>query len=130
MKKTAALATSLLLVGFGATACGGSDKGADAPKDASKEDFCAALKSFDGTDEIEVADHLDEMKEVGTPADMPDDARKGFEFLVDHAAEIDEKSDELKDRPAFDREFGVDVSAQFFAFYTYFIKECGSLPTE
>jgi len=130
MKKTTALAISLLLVGFGTTACGG-DSAADAPKDASVEDFCAALNGLDDdTDDSKVADHLDDMKKVGTPSDIPDDARKGFEFLIDHATELDEKQDELVDRAAFDRTFGSDASVQFLALFSYISTKCAGLPTQ
>jgi hypothetical protein len=75
--------------------CGGP--GADAPEDASIEDFCAA-KSWmvaegvdrflaDGLpsdDELVrlVHDWAEELERVGTPANMSPDARAGFESLV------------------------------------------------
>lgn len=128
--KTAALVISLLLVGFGTTACG-SDSAADAPKDASVEDFCGALTGLDdATDDSKVADHLDDMLRVGTPADIPDDARKGFEFLIEKAAELDEKEDQLADRAAFESVFGKDSAVQFLALFSYYQTTCAGLPTQ
>jgi len=130
MKKMTALAISLLLVGFGTTACGG-DSAADAPKDASVEDFCAALNGLDDdTDDSKVADHLDDMKRVGTPADIPDDARKGFEFLIDKASELDDKDEQLVDRADFESAFGKDSAVQFMALISYFSATCLPLPTQ
>lgn len=75
--------------------CGGS--GADAPEDASIEDFCAA-KSWmvvEGTDRffssglpsddelvLLVHDWAAELVRVGTPDNMSPDARSGFEKLI------------------------------------------------
>ncbi|MEP9362852.1 hypothetical protein ABLE68_07805 [Nocardioides sp. CN2-186] len=94
---------ALLLSGL--TACGGSDgggSGSAAPDDASKDDFCTA---FNGLYEKVMADMTSadtskaiaafkdwaaDMKKVGTPDDMPEDARRGFEVFVDAAAKIDD----------------------------------------
>lgn len=130
MKKMTALAISLLLVGFGTTACGG-DGAADAPKDASVEDFCGALRGYDlEADDANVADYIDDMKQVGTPADMPDDARKGFEFMIEKATELDDKKAELGTRADFETEFGLDSTLQFIALFTYISTKCNPLPTQ
>jgi len=124
MKKTATIAASLMLVGFGATACGGG--GDSAPEDASVEDFCAALKGFgDSTDTTKVADVADKLKETGTPADIPADARKGFEFLIDNAEKIDDLGDKLDDQAAFEDAFSAEATTQLVALVTYFGTTCG-----
>ena len=94
----------LVLVG-GLTACsddgGGPTDAADAPSDASMEDFCEAFNGLvdevlakAGTDPSAMVRAVKEwaadIGEVGTPADMPDDARRGFELFVEHAADLDE----------------------------------------
>jgi hypothetical protein len=124
MKKTASVAASLLLVGFGATACGGG--GADsAPKDASVEDFCTALSGFPGgSADRKVADVADKLKEVGTPASIPDDARKGFEFIIDNASKIDDLGDKLGDQQAFEDAFSKDAATQLLALFTYYGTTC------
>jgi hypothetical protein len=68
---------------------GGTDAGSsasDAPRNASVADFCG---SFNPTrlDPAMTRDDLERlqarMRAVGTPSDMPEDARKGWESLVD-----------------------------------------------
>lgn len=119
MKKSAALATSLLLVGLGASACGGGG-GDGAPTDASVEEFCSNFTGIpDDASGNEVADKL---KDVGTPAGIPGDARKGFELLIDKANDLEDlkEFDEatLKDR------LGAEGTAQMIAFFQYAITTC------
>jgi hypothetical protein len=129
MMKTASVAASLLLVGFGATACGG---GADsAPKDASVEDFCTALTGFgESTDNRKVADVADTLKDVGTPEGIPDDARKGFEFIIDNASKIDDLGDQISDQQAFEDAFSAEAATQLLALFTYYGTTCSNLPSD
>lgn len=99
---------STALVLTGVTACGsdsagdGGGSGSAAPANASKDDFCTA---FNGLYEKVMADLTSadtskaitafkewaaDMKDVGTPDDMPEDARRGFEVFVDAAQDIDD----------------------------------------
>jgi hypothetical protein len=128
MMKTASIAASLLLVGFGASACGG---GADsAPKDASVEEFCTALEGFgDTTDTTKVTDVADKLKDVGTPAGIPDEARKGFEFIIDNASKIDDLGDKISDQQAFEDAFSADAATQLLALFTYYGTTCSNLPS-
>jgi len=130
MKKAAALATSLLLVGLGASACGGGASGA--PKDASVEDFCSTMQGFgdDSAEESKVADHVDELKDTGTPSDMPEDARKGFEFIIENAEKLDETGKTLADQAAFEDAFSPDAYTQLMALFTYYGSTCLNLPTD
>jgi hypothetical protein len=81
------LGTGLLVV---LTACGGSDaKGADAPADASQEEFCSIISDIDLSDP---KSFVDDLSTVGTPASIPADARAGFEVMIDNAT-ADEISD-------------------------------------
>ena len=82
------IAAALLVIS--AAGCGGDDeggsdgdrpRGSDAPRNASVEDFCA---TFEETSLISGADAAKRLAETGTPADIPEDARRGFEYLIDH----------------------------------------------
>lgn len=84
--------TSLLVgaLAFGLVGCGGSSyDGAEAPHDASASAFCAVVADIDLNDP---KSFVEDLVEVGTPADIPADARSGFEVMVENATE-DEISD-------------------------------------
>lgn len=90
------LAASLVLVAGTASACGG------APTDASTDDFCGAITKIGETsasvasdspteEQIkEIKDAFKNLEEVGTPEDIPDDAREGFELIVESVADVDD----------------------------------------
>lgn len=97
---------SVLLIAAGAlTACGG------APTDASKSEFCDAQTSiFDdmNTDGKELSDKeavkqlkdwADEMESTGTPKDISDEARKGFELVIKEIKDLpdDAKQSDFED---------------------------------
>jgi hypothetical protein len=105
MRRTGLVAAGAVLAMGGLTACGGSDggdSGSSAPEDASKDDFCTAFNglyenvmsqatSGDPSDAIAAfKDWANDMKDVGTPSEMPDDARRGFEVFVQEALKIDD----------------------------------------
>ena len=81
MKKTILTATMLLVAGTTA-ACGGS-----APTDASVEDFCHEYTQ--SNDDESGEDAAKRLEETGTPKDMPDDARHGFEVIIKFAKKDD-----------------------------------------
>ncbi|WP_435768975.1 hypothetical protein [Nocardioides sp. SYSU DS0651] len=97
LKRPLAAAGAAALLALSLTACGGG-----APTDASKEDFCAVVDSastdeefgeaFADEDYDKIAELLqeqaEEVEEVGTPEDIPDDAREGFEITVEAAKEV------------------------------------------
>lgn len=91
---TASPLSLLLRLGAGAlvagalVACGGPD-GADAPTDAGVTDFCNAIGDLTTADPEDLVDGL---AEVGTPDGIPEDAREGFEIMIDEAT-ADEISD-------------------------------------
>ncbi|WP_345266586.1 hypothetical protein [Nocardioides nanhaiensis] len=142
-RSLAAAATAALA--FSLTACGGDD-GASAPDSASVEDFCDAYTSYieDLLDDIDMSDPsaietpsaeeavdgikewADELAETGTPEDMPDEARQGFEDFIDGAQEI--TADDLEDPSnleALEEEFGGDPeAAQALTEYTN--ENCGN----
>ena len=122
IKRPAAAVGAAALLAFSLTACGG------APTDASEEDFCEAVLEQPGNDADSIHDWADELEEVGTPEDIPDDAREGFELLVDTAKDVDD--DDLDDENFAD-EFSDDDQEKFTAYSAYLAETCiGDLPTE
>ncbi|MBZ5739328.1 hypothetical protein [Nocardioides mangrovi] len=130
-RRTGLVAAGAVLALGGLTACGGSDggdggggSGSDAPADASKDDFCEAFSglydavlsqstSGETSNAIKAfKDWANDMKDVGTPSDMPDDARQGFEVFIDAALKIDDDAsvDDLQnfgdDLPQSDQDAG------------------------
>ena len=90
MRRVLVGATMLLVAGMTA-ACG-------APDDASKEDFCDAIKSLNnaGDDFDKSKDAFEELGNTGTPDGISDDGREGFEILVDLADEAESTKDAKK----------------------------------
>ena len=135
--------SAVLLVGAVTTACG--DGGGGAPSDASEEDFCAAHSSLvenllpDDRANPEMPSKEDmakavqdwgaEIEEVGTPEAIPDDARAGFEAVVEQAKDIDasdftmEKLEELELGGA---DASAEVKEQAQAFSDYLTETCGN----
>ena len=136
------LTAAVLLVGTVTSACGG---GGGAPSDASKDGFCEAANSLMsglmpedlGTAELPsdedmaqaVKDWGSRMEEVGTPEDISDDARKGFEAVVEQAEEIDASDFSMDNLEELERG-GADASAeeekQAEAFGDYLTDTCGN----
>ncbi len=134
-----------LLVALSLTACGddgdggdggggGDASGGDSPSDASVEDFCANYKEITEMEEGEGADAEAEalnqvgekLAETGTPEDIPDDARNGFEVAVDVFTEVDgDKVDALdkveSDPAAIAKELGISETdvKDMQSFFTY-----------
>lgn len=85
---------ALGLAGATLTACGSP------PDDASREDYCDAVDGFSSAlmtgkiDEDKIEDAIDEIEEVGTPDDISDDAREGFEISLDLMKDVDWGADE------------------------------------
>ena len=87
----------VLLAAAGLVACGGDDGDSDADegdRTAMPIDFCAAAEKFENTftetDTTNLAEGLQalkdsarELKDVGTPEDIPDDAREGLVLTLD-----------------------------------------------
>jgi hypothetical protein len=135
--------SAALLVAAVTTACGGG--GGGAPSDASEEDFCAAQSSLvenllpDDMADPEMPSNEDmakavqdwgaEIEEVGTPEGISDDARAGFEAVVEQADDIDasdftmEKLEELEMGGA---DASAEVKEQAQAFSDYLTETCGN----
>jgi hypothetical protein len=118
MKRMSLLAAPVLAVGLLA-GCGddGADA-ADAPSNASVEEFCQPFVDMlqevteqgeDISDEDAVAlakETADKLREAGTPEDMPEDARQGFELVVKKLADLpdDATKDEVEKAQALTEE--------------------------
>ncbi|WP_299930500.1 hypothetical protein [uncultured Nocardioides sp.] len=137
------LTSAVLLVGTVTSACGGGGSGA--PSDASTDGFCEAANSLMSdlapedttTPELPsdedmaqaVKDWASRMEEVGTPEDIPDDARKGFEAVVDQAKEIDAADfsmENLEDLEKGGADASQEVEEQADAFGDYLTETCGN----
>lgn len=124
MKRVLSVAALALAGSATLVACGSS-----APTDASEDEFCSSIESAfttigeQGTeddDEIDISDAIDELEETGTPEDIPDDARTGYENFLDALNEADGKTIE----EAGDLEDPTDDD-DGEAFYTYYVETCG-----
>ena len=134
---TAGAAAALALVLAG---CGGGASGA--PTDASQEDFCTTyttgfLGAFEDLDpkasEQDQAEAIldslkkwaGEMEDLGTPEDMSDEARKGFELTLESIQDLN--ADDLQDEEAMaelDKDLSGDDKAAATALQTYVTDNC------
>jgi len=142
IKRYAAAASTAVLLGFSLIACG--DSASDAPDDASKEAFCKAYNATNETDEDsstedqveEAHDQADKLIEVGTPEDIDDDSREGFEILVDAVADIEEDDVDNITNAEGEDEFRDAIGAseddfkKVVAFLTYAGTTCAEAPAE
>lgn len=126
----ALLAASLVLVAGTAAGCGGGP-----PTDASKDDFCGVFEDFNKTvggmdadasqeDFVKaIKDVGKELEEVGTPEDIPDDARRGFEKTLEMIDKIeDDASQEELDK--LEKELSDAEQKDSDAFDEYLAKTC------
>lgn len=112
-----------MLVGLSVTACGG------ASSDADKDEFCDAWKNtsqvaLDSGDFDKMKEAYEDAFDVGTPEDIGDDAREGFEVMKDQVDDVDSE-DDLED---FD-EPDEDDAKKVTKFQEYLAEECGDALT-
>ena len=96
IKRLAGTGGAAVLLALSLTACGGG--ASDAPDDASAKEFCEAYNASSdlgedasAEDQVEEAkDQADKIIDVGTPKDISDDEREGFEIFVDAIKDLDE----------------------------------------
>jgi len=118
MKRAFLTVASLALVFGGTAACGGS------PKDASVDDFCEAAMDVTGIDDAKgMKDWAENMDKVGTPKDMPDDARDGFELIIKTAKKVDDDASE-EEMNDLDKDFSDEDDKNSDAFGEYVGKNC------
>ncbi len=138
--KLGLLAASLVLVAGGAVGCGddGGDGGGSAKKDegTSTEDFCGAFQAF-SDDLVEVTgeeENLGEIlkkaaeriEDVGTPDDIPDDAKEGLQLTLDAIAELPDDAS-AEDMSTLEDDFSEADKAKTDAFSTYLEETCPDL---
>ena len=114
IKRPAAALSATVLLAFSLSACGGP------PTDASEDEFCEVVLEEPGDDVDAVHDWADKLEETGTPEDIPDDARNGFELLVDFAKDVDE--DDIDNFEEGD--FSDDEQKDFAAYSEYLTETC------
>jgi hypothetical protein len=138
IKRPAAAAGAALLLAFSLTACGGG-----APDDASEGDFCDAFGGVfeslfaaeaDGPTEDQWEDFQDavaELEDVGTPKDISDDERNGFEVFTEAVADADydDVKDESGDIPGVSDDDQAD-GEKFFAYGTEKCPEALGIPSD
>lgn len=141
------VSSAVLLVGAVTSACGGGGSGA--PTDASEDRFCEAVSSLtadlvpEDTSNTEmpsdeelaqsVKDWAAEMERVGTPEGISEDARAGFETVVEQTQDIDASDFSIENLEQLG-EGGADASEQekteAEAFGTYLSETCGDPTVE
>lgn len=142
LRRALSTAIAVALTALSLTACGGG-----APDDASAEEFCTVWNvertgnDDDSQDEQVDAAHesAEQLDEVGTPEDIDDGARHGFEVFVDYLAGVDTDDLEQMDRAAdedsladamgISEDDGTDVLA-FFEYATVTCSVTEDAPTE
>lgn len=137
IKRSAGLLATGLLLGFTLTACGGGDA-ADAPTNASKDEFCDVFNSSqEGDSELteesfeEVQDMFAELGDIGTPKEIEGDAREGFELLVDAVADMSfDEAQEMEEStlaefPGMDKEESDKVLAFFTESFSLCVGDIG-----
>lgn len=137
-KAMLAVASTALVLGAVA-GCGGDGSSSSAPDDASKDDFCEAFSGlFEGiladvgagdvseSDSVAaIKDWAADMREVGTPSEMPDQAREGFEVFVEAAEDLDENAS-LGDLESLGGDLSAADQEAGDAFGTWAIENCPS----
>lgn len=139
LRRAAATSTLLLLAPL--AACGGGDGGGDAgsaPENASTDEFCTSYNSLyeslmsaspgEGGDQQGAAiqalrDWTEKMRDTGTPDDMPEDARQGFELILDTASDI-EADATMEDLQNLGDDLSDSEREQTEAFTTWAQEEC------
>lgn len=143
IKRYVGAASATVLLALSLSACGG-DSASDAPDDASAKEFCEAYNATNSTDEDssdsekvdEAHDQAEKLIEVGTPEDIDDDSREGFEILVDAVAEIEEDDVDNINNAESEEDFRDAIGAseddfkKVVAFLTYAAEACAEAPAE
>ena len=138
------VAATLVVAGSLTAGCGGGGSDEAAPAVATTDEFCAAynslFESFSAaeppTDEESVQalkDWSAEMKKTGTPEDMPEDAQRGFDLVIDTVADVSDDATQA-DIQALSDDFSAEEKTDSEAFGKYATETCPtptpSLPSE
>ena len=126
------VATGVLVLAGGLTACGGSGSsgsgsaGSSPPTDASKAAFCQTFTHL-GAD-VTPKEAADRLGRVGTPSGIDSGARHGFEVLVDHLGRLPDNAKD-SDLTAMAQGLQKGDQADVISFLKYYADECQNLPT-
>lgn len=132
--RTALLAASIALVAGTTVGCGGGE-GGGAPTDASQADFCGTFEDFyadaaklgEDSEDSEIVKALkdvgEKLEEIGTPEDISDEAREGFELTVQAIEDLDEDATQ-EDIEEIDKGFSDDEQKSVDAFDDYLSETC------
>ena len=138
MNTTVKIAAAALLLG-GLVGCGGSDSdggsASSGSKTASKADFCekfnglyTQLMTADPDDTSAAVkgmkDWADEIDDLGTPKEMTDEARDGFEVVVSTIKDVDEDAD-VEDLQNLDSKLSDEDNKAADAFSDWTQENCG-----
>ena len=126
-----------VLLAATAVACGGSE---DAPTSASEKDFCEGQSSLmedlaNGAREEPdpaamaelIQDWADEVEEIGTPEDISEDARAGFEATLEQARDISAEDLEEDNLDKLGEDLSGEAEKQTEAFNRYVGETCGDM---
>ena len=131
---TPARIATLLLLGTALTGCGGEDASA-APQDATRAEFCDAyasqietLATLDPGKDADRAvaglqDWAEQGRDIGTPEDMPADARRGFEAIVEEISGLDPDAT-ARDLERLGEDVGRQAERDLAAFGEYAVATC------
>ena len=130
--KTGLITATLVLVGASAVGCGGG-----APTDASEDEFCTSLTSLasklgslaDASQKDAIASikaWAKDLEKVGTPEKMPDEAREGFELMIEEVAALDEDGT-TEDFQKLDDDLSAGEKLATAAFEKYSADTCGGM---
>ena len=138
------MSAASLLVAVATSACGGGS-GSGAPSDADEADFCDTQASLiedllpddmanpEVPSNEEMAEAVkgwgDKLEEVGTPDDIPEDARKGFEAVIQQAKDINAEDftiEKLEELEQGGEDASAEVKEQASAFSDYLTEKCGN----
>ena len=145
------LSSAVLLVGAVTTACGGGGDGPagggddGAPTDASEKEFCDSQTSLlqdllpddltnpEMPSTVEMAQTVKDwgakIEKVGTPDTISDEARAGFEAVVDRVGKIDVADfeiEKLQQLQSGGEDASAEVNEQAEAFSDYLVATCGN----
>lgn len=134
-QKSGLLAASLVLVTASVAGCGGG-----APTDASEKEFCASLTSLftdlgsltDASEKEALASikaWAQDLGRVGTPEGIPDDARAGFELMIEQVGDLD-ANDTTEDFQRLDEQLSETEQTASAAFERYSADTCGATELE
>ncbi len=114
------------LAGAGLVLMAGLVTGCGSPDDAPEGDFCEEFQKLgeSGDDFDKSKDAFKDLEDTGTPEDMPDDAREGYEIILDIADEAEDQEDAEKRA----QDLSKDDQEKVAAFGAYTVKTCVDVP--